>query len=80
MNTSRMDTVLIRQKRNLVVDALFAMVVIAGVLFYLFGLGATQVVLASAPAAEAAPMVEVESMASVEHNTLCSYEPTDWRC
>lgn len=78
MNTSRMDTVLNRQKRNLVVDALYAMVVIAGVMFYLLGLGASQVAAASVPAVKAAPAVEIG--VPVEQSMLCAYEPGAWRC
>ena len=78
MNTSRMDTVLNRQKRNLVVDALFAMVVLAGVMFYLLGLGASQVAVASVPAVKAAPAVEIA--VPVEQSMLCAYEPGAWRC
>jgi hypothetical protein len=78
MNTSRMDTVLIRQKRNLVVDALFALVVIAGVMFYLFGLSASREAVASAPSAKAAPAIEMGT--PVEQSALCVYEPGAWRC
>ncbi len=78
MNTSRMDTVLNRQKRNLVVDALYAMVVIAGVMFYLLGLGASQVAVASQPAVKAVPAVEFA--VPVEQSMLCAYEPGSWRC
>lgn len=78
MNTSRMDTVLIRQKRNLVVDALFALVVIAGVMFYLFGLGASREAVAGAPAVKAVPAIEMGT--PVEASALCVYEPGAWRC
>jgi hypothetical protein len=78
MNTSRMDTVLNRQKRNLVVDALYAMVVLAGVMFYLLGLGASQVAVASAPAVTAVPAVEFA--VPVEQSMLCAYEPGSWTC
>lgn len=78
MNTSRMDTVLIRQKRNLVVDALFALVVIAGVMFYLFGLSASRVAVASAPSVQAVPALEIAT--PVEDSALCVYEPGAWHC
>lgn len=78
MNTSRMDTVLIRQKRNLIVDALFAMVVVAGVMFYLFGLGASRVAVASAPSVQVVPVIEMGT--PVEDSALCVYEPGAWRC
>lgn len=78
MNTSRMDTVLNRQKRNLVVDALYALVVIAGVMFYLLGLGASQVAVASLPAVKAVPAVEIA--VPVEQSMLCAYEPGSWHC
>lgn len=78
MNTSRMDSVLNRQKRNLVVDALYALVVIAGVMFYLLGLGASQVAVASMPAVKAVPMVDIA--VPVDQSALCAYEPGAWRC
>jgi hypothetical protein len=78
MNTSRMDTVLIRQKRNLVVDALFALVVLAGVLFYLFGLSTSSVAVASVPSVKAVPAIELAM--PVQDSALCVYEPGAWRC
>lgn len=78
MNTSRMDSVLNRQKRNLVADALYAMIVIAGVMFYLLGLGASQVAVASVPAMKAVPTVDVG--VPVEQSALCAYEPGAWHC
>lgn len=78
MNTSRMDTVLIRQKRNLVVDVLFALVVLAGVMFYLFGLSTSSVAVASAPSVKAVPAVELAT--PVEDSALCVYEPGAWNC
>jgi hypothetical protein len=73
-----MDSVLNRQKRNLVVDALYAMVVIAGVMFYLLGLGVSQVAVASVPAVKAVPAIEIG--VPVEQSTLCAYEPGSWHC
>jgi hypothetical protein len=78
MSNTRMDTVLTRQKRNLVVDVLFALVVIAGVMFYLFGLGASRETVASAPSVRAVPAIEMNT--PVEDSVLCVYEPGAWRC
>lgn len=78
MNNTRMDTLLIRQKRNLVADVLFAVVVLAGVMFYLFGLGVSRVAVASTPAVKAEPAVAIEI--PVEHSALCAYEPSAFRC
>ena len=75
MNNNRMDTLLIRQKHNLVSDVLFALVVVAGVMFYLFGLGASRATVTAAPAAQAAPAIAIEMGTSVEHSALCVYEP-----
>lgn len=77
MNTSRIDMVLNRQKRSLVEDALYAMVVIAGVVFYLFGLGASRGVASYAPQAKAAP---AEIAAPAQHDALCAHEPQVWNC
>lgn len=77
MNTSRMDMVLNRQKRSLVEDALYAMVVIAGVLFYLFGLGASRGLVANAPHAQVAP---AEIAAPAQHDALCAHEPQVRSC
>jgi hypothetical protein len=80
MNNNRMDTLLIRQKHNLVADVLFALVVVAGVKFYLFGLTTSRAAAVTPPAVQAAPVIAVEQGTSVEHSALCLYEPGAWRC
>jgi hypothetical protein len=39
MNTARMDSLLHRQKQNLVIDALYALVVASGLAIFTIGLG-----------------------------------------
>jgi hypothetical protein len=80
MNNNRMDTLLIRQKHNLVADVLFAMVVVAGVMFYLFGLSTSRAAVVTPPAVQSVPALAVEQGTSVEHSALCVYEPGAWRC
>lgn len=50
MDTNRIDTMLNRQKRNLITDAFCALIVVAGLLMYIFSLGSSRAVATPLPA------------------------------
>ncbi|WP_428267006.1 hypothetical protein [Haliangium sp.] len=77
MNTNRIDTVLNRQQRNLVFDALYALVLTAAVLLYVVGLGAIKPAVADTTPDHAAP---VEIAAPVDLGVLCAAPADDNLC
>ncbi|ACY18559.1 hypothetical protein [Haliangium ochraceum] len=79
MSTTRIDTVLNRQKQNLITDAVVALLVAAAILFYVVGLGATPSVRAANAATAPAPKLTLIE-APIEQSPVCAYDAQTWSC
>lgn len=79
MSTTRIDTVLNRQKQNLVTDAVFAILVVAAILFYIVGLGTTPSAAALTDVPASAPSLS-QIEAPIEQSQVCAYDAQSWNC
>ena len=76
MNTARMDSLLNRQKQNLVIDAVYALVVAIALVIYVLGLG----IGTSPRTVQTAPSVPSMSDAPVATSVAAGHTAQDTSC